>query len=168
MAWVRLAFGFCLLVAQLGATRQESDQAASRRGLRWLPQLEAARRLNLVVAAVGDATQHELWLSDAPQASWDLVLLYYGASPTFTCAECLRVLPMRGAKWYLLHQLTQRPDWRQLAEQYRYIALPDDDLIMDTQAINVVFKLMEQHELELAQPSRCRYAAPAALQRRLC
>ena len=51
-----------------------------------------ARRTNLVVAPVGSGFDAAQWLTHPEHATYDIVALYYGASPeTFTCPLCKAV-----------------------------------------------------------------------------
>ena len=144
---------------------------------------DAAGRPYLVVAAVGDASQHERcareraaaaarhpptrrphkrthpcsWLAGPGAPTWDLILTYYGAAPGgVACPQCIEVTSARGAKWDLLHALTSRADWPALAARYRAIMLPDDDILMDTPTINAAFNLTMAWGLRLSQPSLCK------------
>lgn len=62
-------------------------------------------------------------LSDPASALYDLAAIYYGASPSFSCAACARTWARRGLKWQLVRALTLSPEWEELAAGYQYIML---------------------------------------------
>ena len=82
------------------------------------------------------------WLSAPGSATFDLVVLHYGGgggggeAAAFSCPHCRAVLHGAGPKWRLMWQLTQHPAWPALVAGKAALMVPDDDLIIDTCAIN--------------------------------
>lgn len=62
-------------------------------------------------------------LSDPASALYDLAVIYYGASPSFSCAACAHTWARRGLKWQLVRALAFSPEWEALAAGYQYIML---------------------------------------------
>eukprot|EP00887_Chlorella_sp_A99_P006707 scaffold3.g6707.t1 len=95
----------------------------------------AATLLALCAAAVGAAAfwgPRFRWLDDPAQADFDLVVIYFGESSNYSCPECRHVFADHGPKWQMVHRAVLSPEWEALvtAGDYRYIWLPDDDLMM--------------------------------------
>lgn len=115
-------------------------------------------RTNLVIAPAGDNSQHLSWLRGRPDcANWDLVLLYYGSSPTFKCQNCIAVHRQQGAKWHLVHSFFQTSTWLDLAQNNSTsaIMIADDDIEMSADTIDLFFRYFTHYNMSLAQPSLC-------------
>lgn len=122
---------------------------------------QPVQKTNLLIVPVGDDWSAEAWLTHPAAATFDIIALHHGEDPNFKCPQCLSVVSKKGPKWRLYYEFTDTEEWDRLALQYDYIMLPDDDLKMDTCAINKVFSLMREYDLLLAQPSVCeRLGAP--------
>ena len=114
-----------------------------------------ARRRVLVVVRAGDTSLHTEWLQGAaPESrSWDLHLSYFDD----------RVFPFPGRPSDVtlsfekgtkatgivacLNKLGKR------VEAYDWIWLPDDDLKADLPTLNRFFDIVQEHDLDLAQPA---------------
>ena len=117
-------------------------------------------RYALVIAAVGDGSTHTEWLKGARYRgrNWDLVALYYGQNPKFTCKECRTVYSGQGAKWSLLYRfLKDTKGFRRFAHRYAAIMIADDDLKISAKELNKYFDTMIAFNLTLATPSQCMY-----------
>lgn len=124
-------------------------------------QDQPVQKTNLLIVPVGDDWSADNWLTHPASATFDIIALHHGDDSNFTCPQCLSVVSKKGPKWRLYYEFTATQEWDQLALQYDYIMLPDDDLKMDTCAINKVFSVMRDYDLLLAQPSVCeRLGAP--------
>ncbi|CAH2600536.1 conserved protein of unknown function [Rhodovastum atsumiense] len=110
-----------------------------------------AARDNLVIVRAGDASLHPAWLAGATRRNWDLVVSYYGDDPDrFRAPDVLR-LDTKGPKWPALHALlTRHPEF---TTGYRYIWLPDDDLMTCGAEIDRMFDICRDWQLEVAQPA---------------
>lgn len=115
-------------------------------------------RYALVLAAVGDAGQHSVWLKGArfKGRNWDLALLYHGDDPRFGCKECRSVWRGRGPKWALLHRfLKEQKGFRRLAHRYAAVMVADGDMRMTAKELNKFFDAAIAFNLSVAQPSLC-------------
>ncbi|KAL3156462.1 hypothetical protein ABBQ38_000767 [Trebouxia sp. C0009 RCD-2024] len=114
-------------------------------------------RHNLVIATVGDTSEHTKWLKGSETANWDLAVIYYGNKGTaFTCEQCLHIELGYGAKWTLIYQFTQSGAFADYyVHRYSQVYIPDDDIVQDSSAINRAFDVQELYKLDLAQPTLC-------------
>lgn len=126
------------------------------------PTPRGTQRRNLVFAAVGDAWKPDMW-SYSDTTSWDLIAVYFGSDPEWACPECKLALHMPDyMKWQMVWALMNeaqeqwRGIWKGIRQQYDYIMVADDDLIMDACTIDTVFETMLRRNLLVAQPSNCR------------
>ncbi|MBT9371939.1 DUF707 domain-containing protein [Rhizobium sp. CSW-27] len=119
----------------------------------FLVQPERPLRPNLVVVPANAQTLHGHWLENLPDTkrSWDLCVGYYGTERPFlpAPAEYLAHLPQK-RKFMLLADLfhAESPLW-----DYERIWLPDDDLMVTGEEINLMFHLSRMHGLDLCQPA---------------
>ncbi|GAB4813835.1 hypothetical protein N2152v2_000881 [Parachlorella kessleri] len=124
------------------------------------------------------------WMQHPEAANFDIVVGYFGRKTAFNCTVCVRQARTRGSNTHvtgepILVDLTWTDFWDEilasgyeyiLASGYEYVWLADDDLVMDTCALNTFFDYMkqtffdymkqvgssrEQYDLILAQPSVC-------------
>ncbi len=112
---------------------------------------ERARKRNLILARVGDASLHRRWLGDPATRSYDVWLDYYGADVGRYAADPARLLLRRGlTKWQgLAAALAENPE----AFEYDAVWLPDDDLAVDPAGIERLFDAFHRLDLALAQPA---------------
>lgn len=117
------------------------------------PEANARRRgRNLVVLRANEESLHTQWARNIPSEdlNWDLCISWYG-----------KVVPADLECEYLAHQSVDRkfgaihalflddsPLWN-----YENIWLPDDDVMTSWADINRMFRIFQQHDLLLAQPS---------------
>ncbi|KAH7624396.1 hypothetical protein Ndes2526B_g00590 [Nannochloris sp. 'desiccata'] len=113
------------------------------------------KRRNILVAPVGDDWSASVWMDRPEAATFDIIALYFGDNATYSCPLCAAVVHAKGPKWRLYLDFSNSEKWSTLASQYDYIMLPDDDLHMNTCAINKVFSIMRTYDLIMAQPSVC-------------
>jgi len=100
----------------------------------------------LVFSSVGPHSCHLQWLRG--RANFDLALVDYAGGCPSSPEYFLWRHP--GTKWPNLAWLARH--WPQL-EQYRMVAVLDDDLQIEGEALDTAFQLCQQHGLWLAQPS---------------
>jgi hypothetical protein len=116
------------------------------------PQANAPRGRNLVVLRANEESLHTQWPRNIPREdrNWDLCISWYGKSapPDLECE-------------YLTHQAVDRKfgaihalflDDSPLCA-YDNFWLPDDDVMTSWADINRMFRIFQQHDLLLAQPS---------------
>lgn len=111
---------------------------------------------NLVFSSVGKTATAPAnhWLATPTQRNFDLVIVYYEvpAVPlTANASEGIFVAVHPGTKfenflWYW-------SDKRALLQSYDAVFVADDDLILDTDALNRLFQCFRSHNLSLAQPA---------------
>lgn len=108
-------------------------------------------RKNLVIVRAGDHSLHPQWLSPKVQRNWDLVISYFGneENPYHGQYEYLHIF--KGSKWQGIADFCEHN--AALVQQYDYIWLPDDDLLLTCQNINEFFALCAEHDLTLSQPA---------------
>lgn len=103
----------------------------------------------LVIARVGDRSLHPKWLDGA--RSWDLALSCFGTVAPARASECVLIEHMVGPKWSPLHDLITRH--AELVQRYRYILLPDDDLLFSAETLSRFFDVCLHNNFAIAQPS---------------
>lgn len=124
---------------------------------RWTAKRQDNRaKRYLIVIPVGDDFKAEDWVTHPEHATYDLVAIYYGKNPQWTCGPlCVQSLSFPGTKWYLLNMLIkERPDlWASF--QYQAVMVADDDIKVDTCRLNRAFEVFEAYGLLLGQMSLC-------------
>jgi hypothetical protein len=104
----------------------------------------------LVIVRAGDASCHRAWTRSLGGRTWDLVVSYFGTDPCRYRDDMDRRVDDKGQKWPGLHALLTREDfWR----RYDFVWLPDDDLVVDQAEVDRLFALMNDLDLDLAQPT---------------
>jgi hypothetical protein len=106
---------------------------------------------NLVIVRAGDNSLHPEWLEGAALRSWDLVVNYYGDKPDLYCVPGVERIDSKGPKWPALHELINANP--RFLQDYDYVWLPDDDLRTNAVQINLLFEIMAQYHLQVAQPA---------------
>lgn len=110
------------------------------------------RNRNLVVLRANEESLHTQWAHNIPNEdrNWDLCISWYGETPPkdIEC-EYLTHQPV-DRKFGAIHALflDESPFW-----SYESIWLPDDDVMTSWADINRMFRIFQQHDLLLAQPS---------------
>jgi hypothetical protein len=112
--------------------------------------------MNLVIAPAGDKSLYKEWLTGKP--NFELVLLYYGnnmeVAKSYT-KDTPHVYAAKGFKWWLIKSFIE--DNLEWISKFEYIWFPDDDITIDTEDINRLFKIAKEHNLYLCQPSQLGY-----------
>jgi hypothetical protein len=105
---------------------------------------------SLVLARVGSRSLHRCWTDPGRARDWDLRLVPYQPLPPQDEAECHVTEVVPGPKWTGLREVLTRWDgWR----EYDYVWMPDDDLLVDQDAISAMFELARRAELDLFAPA---------------
>jgi Protein of unknown function (DUF707) len=109
----------------------------------------------LVVLRAGDMSLHPGWLEGAPADSrtWDLHLSYYGddANPFSARPADVTLSFEKGTKATGTVDCLDKFGGR--IADYDWVWLPDDDLAADLPTINRFFGIVQEYDLELAQPA---------------
>lgn len=106
---------------------------------------------NLVIVRAGDGSLHPSWLGNGQPRDWDIIVNYFGDDPSAFRADNVRRIDSKGPKWPALCELAGHLEAQ--LDQYDYIWLPDDDLACDITAIDRMFAICSEFNLELAQPA---------------
>jgi len=141
--------------AAAAAAPEVNITAQTNRGEAEIPP----KREYLIIAPVGSNFNASKWMTHPNLATYDIVLLYYGADKSFSCPLCKAVIPGAGAKWGLLNRfLDKEPTmWDEFSKQYKAVMVADDDVeFFDTCSINRIFEVFTAYKLVLGQPSLCR------------
>ena len=101
----------------------------------------------LVVVRAGDNSLHPHWLAGDGDHTWYLVVSYFGDDPDiFKVDDGVRI-DSKGPKWPALYELFSL--YPNLATDYDYIWLPDDDLMASKADINRLFDICVAYGLEV-------------------
>lgn len=105
---------------------------------------------NCVIAAVGKDSLHREWKKGRTKPDFDLHLIVYDQSFNSFYEDADFVSYRKGYKMKLVyHYLMEHPEY---LEHYAYFFIPDDDIRMDADNINKLFREMEERRIEIAQP----------------
>jgi hypothetical protein len=127
-------------------------------------------RNHLVLSVIGDESVHRTWL--AGKRSFDLCLVYYGATSGRFRDDADIYIEQKGIKFSLIHTLA-RTELAEVLPRYDQIWLPDDDIAADTSQIHDLFAIAAKYKLAICQPAigkgqvtyRCLAAQPQYLLR---
>jgi hypothetical protein len=106
---------------------------------------------NLVISAVGNASQHNSWLTSSSARTFDLALIYFGDHPGTFRVDADIYVERKGVKFPLIADLLDELDHR--IESYDYVWLPDDDIATAVADVNRLFEIARQYQLPIAQPA---------------
>lgn len=107
---------------------------------------------DLVIVALGANSEALKWIS-AGSSKFDIVALCYEEIATEKLHQACQVLSLSGKKFDLLVQYFKT---HKVWQEYDYIFLPDDDLIIEPLGIESLFSAMRKYDLQLAQPALTR------------
>lgn len=105
----------------------------------------------LVVARVGKDSLHQSWLEPSGARGFDLFLSSYDADLEAPAGKGIFLEHRPGSKvaGYGAFLRTHR----KLLSSYDYVALFDDDLLIDSGSITRLFDIAQRHNLKIAQPA---------------
>lgn len=104
---------------------------------------------NCVISAVGKNSLHREWIKGNPD--FDLHLIVYDNSYNEFYNDPNFITHQKGYKLRLVYNYLQKnPEY---LEKYDYLFFPDDDLLIDSENISELFKLMNKYHLQIAQPA---------------
>ena len=102
-----------------------------------------------VISAVGKSSLHREWIKE--NSDFDLHLIVYDDSYNKFYNDTDFISYQRGYKFKLVYDyLIKNPVY---LEKYEYFFVPDDDIRMDAANIYKLFCVMQEQELEIAQPA---------------
>lgn len=104
---------------------------------------------NAVFVAAGKNSLHRQLLKD--DADFDLHLLIYDGSYNEFCNDADFIACDSGYKMDMTYRYLHR--YPELLEKYEYFFLMDDDIEMNTEEVNKLFRMMRKYDLKIAQPS---------------
>lgn len=121
---------------------------------------------NCVISAVGRNSLHRMWLKG--ECNFDLHLVVYDDSMEEFRGDTEYICHIKGYKLKVIYRYLEM--YPELKERYDYFFFPDDDIQMDTAAINALFEAMRRYRLQIAQPvlSMSYYTWRHTLQDRYC
>ncbi len=104
---------------------------------------------NCVISPVGKQSLHKNWIGE--DADYDLHLIVYDDSFENYKADSKYVIEDRGFKFKLLYRYLIKNQW--ILKKYDYFYFPDDDIDIDLNNVNKLFKYMKEYSLDIAQPA---------------
>lgn len=105
---------------------------------------------NLLLTTVGNNdTWYKSWYEG--NRNFEIGLVCYEQNPTVKFRSDFFYWHLPDFKYPALHQVIYNNQW--LLENYDYIFMPDDDILIDTNSINVLFEWAAHATPHLAQPS---------------
>lgn len=111
----------------------------------------------LALFRAGPKSLHPHAVAALAEQNFDYALSWFGDEPPQALGMAdgaAFVHLVKGAKWPGLEQ-TLIAHWDQI-QKYRYIWLPDDDLLCDPAQVSRMFSICDELQLELAQPALTR------------
>lgn len=134
----------------------EKNKRALEQALGLKPKAVVPRkdsRKNLIIARVGDNSLHEHWLEncDYEERSWDLLISCYGKNPQKWQRDNVMQIVYEGGKFDGLYDAFQQKP--HILNDYENIMMADDDFIMSAQDISRFFDIVEEYNLQIAQPA---------------
>ena len=107
---------------------------------------------NLIICCAGDDSLHLQWYKDF--RNYDLAVIYYGENDekkNLYSNSCDIFKIDKGEKYHLIKRFIN--DNTSLVEKYDYIWLPDTDIVIDCQAVNLMFLIAKKYNLFICQPA---------------
>jgi hypothetical protein len=105
----------------------------------------------LALFRAGRQSLHPHAVARLADQNFDYALSWYGDEPPAEAADAVFVHMQDGAKWQGLEQ-TLTAHWATIS-QYRYVWLPDDDLLVEPETVSRMFSICDDLQLDLAQPA---------------
>lgn len=106
---------------------------------------------HLALFRAGTNSLHPQAVARLAEQNFDYALSWFGDEPPAFAEGAVFVHKVKGAKWPGLEQ-TLMAHWDQI-QNYRYIWLPDDDLLCVPEQVSRMFSICADLNLELAQPA---------------
>ena len=104
-----------------------------------------------MILRAGPKSVHPLWLRDISEErrNWDLLVSTYSEDASWLPEPWEYLAQQPGPKWPPILDLYRSgalPD-------FKYVWVPDDDIVTTWANVNTLFNLMENFELQMAQPA---------------
>jgi len=116
---------------------------------------------NLVILCAGDNPAH-LFFEDANERKYELLVLYYGDNKEQFKNKFKAFNHFSSIKGYKFHIIKKYYNENiMFFKKYKSILMPDDDIFLKTKNINYFFKIFNDNQLMLAQPSLIGYFSHA-------
>lgn len=109
---------------------------------------------NLAIFRSGPNSLHPHAVQRLASQNFDYALSWFGKEPPAVAADAAFVHMQEGAKWPGLER-TLIAHWDTI-QKYRYIWLPDDDLLCVPEDVSRMFAICDDLQLDLAQPALTR------------
>ena len=105
----------------------------------------------LVIVCVGDTSKHRDYSHDREGRFFDLMVVYFGATKDKFKEDADFYVEKKGFKWQLTAEVAEQ--YREAVSRYRYIWLPDEDVIMTLQGLREFRDIVGRYGLTVAQPA---------------
>lgn len=112
---------------------------------------------NLVILCAGDNPVPDFF-KDHDKRKYDLLVIYYGDNPENFKNKFKNFNYFHHIKGYKFH-IIKKYYYENIKffKKYRYVFMPDDDIILSPKDINNFFRILNEFKLVLAQPSLIGY-----------
>ena len=108
--------------------------------------LKEPKPRNIVVSTVGSQSLHRNWVSEG---NYDTMLIYYGNEHGYE-GQSTYYHEQQGPKYHLLKAALKDSE---LLRNYDYFWFPDDDIFIQPEQVEKLFRYMQTFKLHLAQPA---------------
>lgn len=102
-----------------------------------------------IISAVGNNSQHRHWISSTQK--YDVHLIVYDNTYEKYKSDTPFIRKSEGYKFQLVYKYLQEN--KQFIDHYDYFYLPDDDIYIEPEQINKLFRCMKKYGLAIAQPA---------------
>jgi hypothetical protein len=139
----------CLIVHRLPEAKiHDTNEDKGIQAFNLVPEKRMSHSKYLVFSSVGDRNNIDSWLSEPDKKEFDLAVHYFGNEDE----------PGLAADYVLKRKGLKFPNFRDFVgagglHGYDAVWVADDDIIMDTESINRMFKIFSDYRLLVAQPS---------------
>lgn len=102
----------------------------------------------LTIVCTGNNTYHDF--SDKEKRNFDVCIIYFNeGKEEYFQSQCEYYFKKKSPKYKLIKETLSSLPW----DKYKYIFLPDDDLKISIEDINLLFETAHKSKIELCQPS---------------
>lgn len=109
---------------------------------------------NLVIVPFGNDSLESPWIFDDANRRFDVVLLFYhdqiDKAKLKVHNPAFRLFQLMDFKWIMVHNFfKQHADY---LNNYDFFFFPDDDIEIEKKTVDLLFDLMKEYSLQMAQP----------------
>ncbi|WP_257985926.1 nucleotide sugar dehydrogenase [Bacillus sp. M6-12] len=115
------------------------------------PIIYSGKNRYLVMARVGDSSQHKQWIKKEKYKNFDIFLEYFGDGSNNYQNDCDFYSVGKSTKWPRFYKIMEQ--FGEEILKYDAVWMPDDDIITDSKTIHKLFAFFMKHKLSLAQPA---------------